>query len=150
MKAKRLPFARLAFGALLLASSALALCAPRAASAQQFDSLKCYSVIGRTQWQATADAASLLDLHPLHDPPFQAELGCALARVRPVKVCVPAESAPIFEPSGPSLSNLYTCYRVRCAGQTRLPLETENEFGQGTLTVNRTRGGSRTLCVPAA
>ena len=150
MKAKRLPFARLSIGVLLIVPSVLALGCPRVASAQQFDSLKCYSVVGRTRWDATADAAGLLDLHPLHDPPFQAELGCVLARVRPIKVCVPAQSEPLFQPSGPNLGNIYTCYRVRCAGQTRLPLETENEFGQGTLTVNRRPAGSRTLCVPAA
>jgi len=133
--------------AALLTAIALLLLAPAAARAQVFDHLKCFTVDG-TGWLPTNDAAQSVSLPALEDSRFATAEGCTIAQPRPFKVCVPAAKLPPLDPSGQNLSTLYTCYRLRCPGQSLVPVERENALGSGTLTVVRDRS-NRTLCVPA-
>ncbi|HYC00962.1 MAG TPA: hypothetical protein VEC57_17645 [Candidatus Limnocylindrales bacterium] len=128
--------------------TALALIAAGAATgagAQPHDHLQCFKL------KDAASYSGIVDLRPLHEPPFAVEAGCRL-KIRSRELCIPVKKtlgdadAPSLDVAGQDLQNAFLCYAVKCPDLSMPPsLTMSDQFGTRTLSGFRTSK----MCAPA-
>ena len=136
----------------LVAVALLSLALPAGAAAgvaPQYDHLECFDIVRDLR---TVPAAEV-DLTPKDLEDFAEQSGCRIgpnaSRPRAREYCVPVAKTPNDPPTGQELDASYICYNLRCdnRGVELRELEVQDQFGEGTVVLRKTRGNQR-LCVP--